>query len=537
MSGISYAAGEQDTPLHALERAVAESGDSIFVDLAGEVLTYRDLDLRSTRLAHSLSGLGVGPDDTVVTIFESSLDIFTCWFAINKLGAIWVPINLAYRHEFLRHQIDDAGAKIVICDADYLERVIEIEDGLPSLGVVLVRDLQEKPDSKLPIEAFDAYRGDNETPIPICVEPKDVAFLIYTSGTTGPSKGCKLSHNLLCHLGRQQIMSIPHGSGDRSWTCLPLFHMAALTATLGALLAKNGIAMAPRFSVSGFWDEIERSGANSALLMASIFPLVAHAPDNEAMKRCRGKLQMIAGVPVAPDIRKIWEERFGVGLVNTYAYGQTEGCRLSTHELGDALPPLGSAGKIAREFELRIVDDNDQPVPNGEIGEIVYRPNCAHVMFEGYWRRPEETNRAWRNMWMHTGDLGRVENGYLFFCDRKKDYLRSRGENISSFEVERTFASHDAVLEVAVHAVGAKAADDQIKATIVRKDGATTTEEELCRWSIDNLPHFAVPRFFEFRDELPKNPTGRVLKFELRDDGVTPTTWDRESVGIQVRRR
>jgi crotonobetaine/carnitine-CoA ligase len=533
----SFGADAQDTPLRALQRAIDQDGDRVFVDMAGEILTYRELDIRSTRLANSLATLGVGPGKTVVSILESSLDVFAIWFAVNKLGAIWVPINLAYEREFLRHQIDDSGAVIAICDATFLDRLVTVAPGIPTVQLILCRGLAETPECPIPIASFDAHRGSDDTPIPHKVKPADLAFLVYTSGTTGPSKGCMLSHNLLCMLARQQIAAIPHGQGERTWTCLPLFHMSALTATMGALVAGNGVAMAPRFSVTHFWDEIERSKATNALLMATIFPLIAHAPDNDAMKRCFGQLKMTSGVPVSPDVRRIWQERFGVGFVNTFAYGQTEGCRLSTHELGDPVPPEGSAGKIAGEFELMIFDDDDQPLPDGTIGEIVYRPRAPHVMFEGYWRRPEETLRVWSSMWMHTGDLGKVENGYLFFCDRKKDYLRSRGENISSFEVEKTYTSHPDILEVAVHAVGAKAADDEIKVSIVLKEGATLTEEACCHWSIANLPHFAVPRYYEFRVALPKNPTGRVLKYALRDEGVTPSTWDRTAAGIEVRRK
>jgi crotonobetaine/carnitine-CoA ligase len=292
----------------------------------------------------------------------------------------------------------------------------------------------------------------------------------------------------------------------------------------------------PRFSVTNFWSDIERSGASNALLMASIFSLVAHAPDNDAMTRCHGQLKMIFGQPITPPVRKIWKERFGVKTVSSWAYGQTEASRLTMVD-PDETPPETCAGRAADEFELAIFDENDLPLPEGTVGEIVFRPRFPHVMFEGYWRRPEDTVKAWRNLWMHTGDLGRIEGGYLFFMDRRKDYLRCRGENVSSFELEKTFVAHPAILEIAVHAIGAQDAEDEIKATVVLREDAVLTEEELCRWSIDNLPHFAVPRYYEFRAELVKNPTGRVLKYKLREEGLTPATWDREAAGIKVRRR
>jgi crotonobetaine/carnitine-CoA ligase len=272
------------------------------------------------------------------------------------------------------------------------------------------------------------------------------------------------------------------------------------------------------------------------MLMASIFALVAQAPDCEAAKRYHGKLKMIYGTPITPEVRKIWKERFGVKIVGSWSYGQTEGIRL-TGVSYDQEAPDACAGRPLAEYEMMIFDENDQPVPDGTIGQIVFRPREANIMFEGYWKRPEATAAVWKNMWMHTGDLGKIFDGYLYFADRAKDYMRSRGENVSSFEVERAFSAHHAIAEVAVHAVGAQTGEDDIKVTAVLRENARVTEQELCIWSLDNLPHFAVPRYVEFRKSLPKNPTGRVLKYQLRDEGVTPSTWDREAAGIQVRRR
>jgi crotonobetaine/carnitine-CoA ligase len=159
-------------------------------------------------------------------------------------------------------------------------------------------------------------------------------------------------------------------------------------------------------------------------------------------------------------------------------------------------------------------------------------------MFEGYWGRPEATVEASRNWWYHTGDIGRIDDeGYLFFVDRKADYLRRRGENISSFEVERILMRHGALADVAVHAVPSPLTEDDLKVTATRKDGASITEEELFRWCVEELPYFALPRYVEFRAELPRSPVGRVLKRELRDEGVTVWTWDAEAAGSTYDRR
>ncbi len=532
----AYRRGSRDTVMHALARAVRDHGAREFINIDGDRVTFREIDRRANALARALAGLGFKKGDAVVSIFDTSIDVLVCWFAIIKLGAIWVPINTAYRGEFLRHQITDFGAGLAICDPHYLDRLVELVDDLPELARVLYRGDGPYPACRLTIEPLDAYRGSDGSMLEIVVEPADLACLIYTSGTTGVSKGCMISHNFMCMQGRQQLRAAPQTPEDVSWTPLPLFHAAALVLVLGALVGGLSCAVARRFSVSKFWEDIESAGATSAQLMASIFSLVAHAPDSEAMQRCHGRLKMVYGQPITPGVRKIWKERFGVPIVSSWAYGQTEGVRLTMVE-PDETPPENCAGRVADEFELMIVDSDDRPVTDGQVGEIVYRPREANVMFEGYWRRPAETAKAWRNLWMHSGDLGKLENGYRFFCDRAKDYLRSRGENISSFEVERVFLAHPAISEVAVHAVGQQDAEDEIKVTAVLQEGAAVTPHELCPWSIEKLPHFAVPRYYEFRIELVKNPTGRVLKYQLRSEGVTPLTWDRESAGIMARRR
>ncbi|MCW1384876.1 AMP-binding protein [Novosphingobium sp. KCTC 2891] len=532
-----YSAGTRDTVLHMLERAVATAGDKVFLDVGGDTLTFREADRRATRFAHELARHGVRQGDTVVSICETHTDLITIWFGVQKLGAIWVPINLAYRHEFLRHQICDTGARIVITDAPYLERVVELADELPNVELVMARGTEgDLPSSRLTIERFEDHAGTDETPIPIPVLPQDLACLLYTSGTTGPSKGCMISHNYMAMQGRQQIRALDPLPEDVVFCPLPMFHSAAINAVLGAMTNYHRVALWPRFSLSHFWGDIERSGATHAVLMASIFALVAKAPDSEAMERCKGQLKMIVGVPITPEVRQIWKDRFGVKLVSSWAYGQTENSRL-TMALPTDNPPELCAGRAADEFEVCIFDENDCPVPPGTVGQIVCRPKFPNVMFEGYWNRPDATAAVWRNLWMHTGDLGRMdENGWIYFADRAKDYLRSRGENISSFEVEATFLRHPWVAEAAVHAVGEQSGEDEIKVTIVAREGIECCPRELCLWSIENLPYFAVPRFIEFRSQLPKNPLGRVLKYRLRDEGVTEHTWDREAEGLSVRR-
>ena len=262
--------------------------------------------------------------------------------------------------------------------------------------------------------------------------------------------------------------------------------------------------------------------------------LIAEAPDTEVSKRCYGQVRKVGAAPFPPDMVQKWRDRFGVPAEGSGGYGMTEAATISSLGPGEKPGPPGSSGKVGRDFDVRIVDDNDNELPPGTAGEIVARPNRPNIMFQGYWNRPEATVQAWRNLWFHTGDIGRIdEEGWLYFVDRKKDYIRRRGENISTFEMEAVFCEHPAIQDVAVHAVLSALGEDEVKVTAVLKPGSRLTEEELCRWSIERLPRFAVPLYIEFRDDLPRSATGKVLKEQLRGEGATPTTWDREGAGIK----
>lgn len=535
----AWSVGERDTAMHALARAVGRCPDKVFLDFVGEKHTYAEVDRMTNRLGRSLIDLGVKPGDTVVTMFDNNLDAVAFWLAINKIQAVSVPVNTALRGDFLRHQIADAGAALIFCEPDYLDRIAAVSDQLPEARRIFYRGKRDTlPASALPIDQVDAFRGTDERPLPLPEDFSQLAALIYTSGTTGPSKGCMISYNYMCNLARQQLRAGPFGEDDILWTPLPFFHFNAIaTGTIATMLANATIAIAPRFSVSGFWPEIERSGATVVSILGSMGNLLAQAADNEHMKRCFGQIHTVKGNPYTEETKAIWRERFGARQVGSNGYGLTEAAVITSLPGGE-YAPASSSGKRVPEFDTRIFDDNDNECPPGVAGEIVTRPLRPDIMFMGFWRRPEATLNLMRNMWFHTGDIGKFdEDGFFYFVDRKKDYLRRRGENISSFEMESAFMGHPDLEEVAVHAVFSPVGEDDLKVTARLKPGAAVTEEELCRWCLDKVPYYAVPRFIEFRAELPKNPQGRVLKYQLRDEGRTASTWDMETSDIKVTKR
>ena len=414
-----------------------------------------------------------------------------------------------------------------------------IEEGLPEARVLLVKGAMTlAAPERLKLRPLDEAFVKDARPSEHVTKPGDLAMLVYTAGTTGPSKGCMISQNYLCNQARQIGECLRYNAEDVVWTPLPGFHMNQYSATvLSSMMVGAKAAIYSRFSVSRFWDELERTGATVTQILSSMVRFIAEADETPAMLRYKGKLRVAGGAPFPLELQDIWRERFAPKFVTApVGYGLTE-CAIVTSTDLAAERPAQSSGRHNDDFDVIIVDENDFEVPADTPGEILVRPKRPHVMFEGYWRRPEATMKVLRNLWFHTGDIGKFDkDGWFYFLDRKKDYLRRRGENISSMEVEGVLSAHPDVAEVAVHAVLADLEDD-VKATIVPIPGSTLTEEMLCRWSVENLPYFAVPRFIEFREALPKNPVGRVLKYTLRDEGVTPATWDMEKSDVKVVKR
>jgi crotonobetaine/carnitine-CoA ligase len=538
----TWSVGEQDSVIAALDRAVAAHPDRVLLDFGGALYTYADVDRLSTRMANAFAALGVGSGQTVVSMLDNNIDAVICWLAINKLCAVSVPINTALRGEFLRHQVADAGAALVVCEADYLQRIADVAGGLPEVKLLLQRAGTGAgiagAAGSIEVAPLDDHRGRDDTAPAVKPKPQDLACLIYTSGTTGPSKGCMLSYNFMCNLARLQLRAGPAGPDDITITPLPLFHLNALSVgIISNILVGARVCVMPRFSVSNFWPEVERSGATMASILGSMGNLLAQADDNASMGRCVGQIHTVRGNPFTEETKAIWRQRFGARQVGGNGYGLTEACVVTSLPGGEYAAP-GSSGKRIPDFDVRIFDENDCELPPGVAGEIVVRPLRPHIMFEGYWRRPADTLKVMRNMWLHTGDIGKFDDdGFFYFVDRKKDYLRRRGENISSFEMETAFAAHPDLAEVAVHAVPSDKGEDDVKVTAILRPGSTLTAEALFQWSTDAVPYYALPRYIEFRTTLPKNPQGRVLKYELRDEGKTATTWDLEESGIKVAKR
>ena len=513
--------------------------DGEYLDVVGTKLSAADVARGGGAVAAMLRDLGVAPGDRVASLVENSAEAVLAWWGIVIAGGIAVPINTAYKGEYLRHQLVDSGARVLLVEPSLLERAERVVgDVAPLEHVVVLGD-----------DAWSGRLAAYDPIAPVTRRPSDLATFVYTGGTTGPSKGCMLSHRYHYELSRQIGICWRRTADDVIWTPLPLFHFNAIvTAVLGPLVYGGRSAIERRFSVSRFWPEMNRTGATVTSTLGTMAYLLAHDTDRPEMPRsgapeANSSLRLIGAAPLPTEVDEIIRGRFGVDTFSG-AYGVTEASLISWQPEGVVNKP-NAAGVINDEyFDVRIFDDDDVEQPRGTDGEIVIRPKRPHTMFEGYWGRPEATVETSRNWWYHTGDIGRIDDeGFLFFVDRKADYLRRRGENISSFEVERILMSHGGLADVAVHAVPSPLTEDDLKVTALLKDGAAADggapldEEALFRWCLDELPYFALPRYIEFRTELPRSPVGRVLKRELRDQGVTDATWDVEAAGITYEKR
>ncbi len=510
MTGAGWAAAERLTVTQLLEDRAGKSPDVTALWLDDVPYTFADLARRSEAAASALLDRGVKPGESVALFLESCIELVDVWLGCASIGVVSVPINIANRGDFLAHQLRDSNAVLVLTDTSTVDVVRAVADQLPDLREVLV-------------VGTDVLDGDPDTPRPDEARPSwsAPACILYTSGTTGPSKGVVVTQHYLVTAAR--IVADAYGltPSDVTYGAVPLFHFSGmLGSVLAAVVAGSSAVVDRRFSVSATWDRVRRYNATGVVAVGSMILMLWNLPESDDPQ-----LRLLAGAPIPAELHKPIQERYGCGIVTMY--GMTEAFPLAVWNVTDDAVP-GSAGRVSPMFDVRIFDDNDAEVAVGEPGEIVCRPRAPHVMFEGYHRNADATVAQWRNGWFHTGDFGRIDDdGVLYFVDRKKDAMRRRGENISSFEVEQTVLKHPAVADVAAHAVPSEFGEDDVKICVVVSE--PVTHDELLRHCQERMPRFAVPRYIELVEDLPRNAVGRVLKYVLRERGVTPQTWDREA--------
>jgi crotonobetaine/carnitine-CoA ligase len=381
---------------------------------------------------------------------------------------------------------------------------------------------------------FDEFLAGSSSAPAVDVHPYDTSVILFTSGTTGPSKGAVLTHNANFRLATVAAIDVmAYGEDERFFSAFPLFHVnAKYTSVLPALFLDRGsLVLHDRFSASRFWDICRAEKVTAFNFMGALLMMLykqRERPDDRDHPVRKGY-----GAPAPAAITPPFEERFNVTLQEMY--GSTELGNVTGNQWGRRR--IGTCGTRMPDYVVEIQDAHGHRLPPDVEGEIVVRPLAPHIMVEEYVGNPEATVQAFRGLWFHTGDRGRESaDGWFTFVDRLKDAVRRRGENVSSWEVEQVLNDHEAVEETAVIGVPSELTEEEVMAIVKLKDGMALAPEALLDFAQDRMPHFAVPRYLRFVAELPKNHAQRIMKPELRADGVTADTWDREQHGYVVRR-
>jgi len=516
-----------------IEDKARRNPDHVVFQFRDDPITLGEFNERINKTANGLLSLGVKHGDKVAIMLPNNPEFLYTWFALNKIGAVEVPINVALKGQGLAYQMVQSDCVGLVADTEYLDRLEgvagELENirhiaftgggelpGWPGFETMTFADLTDRPP--------DAPRAS--------VHYSDLASILYTSGTTGVSKGVMFSHHYWYDIWAECVKYSRYTEDDILYTGLPFFHGNAQGITIGpAIMADAKAVIVERFSASRLWDDCRRWECTEANYIGGIIPILLKQEERE--DDADNPVRLMVGAAAPQDEWHAFQKRFNTKILEVYGMTECYCCLVSPYDE----PRAGACGKPITGWDVRIVDDDDNECKPGSLGEFIARSNKMFVGTTGYYNKPEATLELFQNGWIHTGDLGRTdEDGYFYFVDRKKQAIRRRGENISSFEVESVISAHESVLESCVVGVPSDVGEEEVKAVVVLKEGQRVSEEELIRWCEPRLAYFAIPRYIAIRKSLPKTPSERVEKFKLKEEGITEDCWDREAAGIELQR-
>ncbi|MEF8812939.1 MAG: AMP-binding protein [Halovenus sp.] len=524
-----------------LEDQAEKRGDETFLqwEATDETATFAETNATVNRLAHGLSAAGVEKGDHVLLMLQNSLEYIYLWFALSKIGAVEVPVNTSYKRGTLTHVANLTEAEFGVFGASFLPRLAEIDDDLEHLERVAV--LGEEDGSPLESTSLSTldYRdliSDDDSDPEVHLEHTDIASIIMTSGTTGPSKAIQKTYAHQYFFSEQCVNIVDLTEDDVYMTGNPLFHSnAQVLVVFPALITGAKVCLFEKFSASGWVDRLHDTGATVCNFLGSMMDFVFQQPEREIDDQ--NDLRCLFAAPTAYGIQEEFEERYGIEHI-AEVIGTTETCMPVLTPYGVDRPD-GAAGVLLSEYyDVQLVDpETDEPVETGRMGEYAIRPKIPWIITPGYYGMPEKTVEATRNCWFHTGDgLRRDEDGWFYFVDRMGDTIRRRGENISTYEVEQPLLEHPAVNKCAVVGVPAseEGGEDEVKAWVVLEDGQSATPADITEWCDERLPHFMIPRYLEFADELPLTENEKVQKAKLREWGNSEETWDRRESDVTI---
>jgi acyl-CoA synthetase (AMP-forming)/AMP-acid ligase II len=493
-----------------LDHHAVRTPDKPITVFEGATLTYGDMAQRARALAGGLHARGVGRGDVVGLLSYNCPEFLEVIFAANYLGAIAMPINWRLAAPEVRYIIEHSGARALVCDTDLMQMADEATGGMDALVRACITE-------KAPTgwTTLAALRTAAEATAPQAMAADDVHRLMYTSGTTGRPKGVMLTHANLAWKNLAHIVEFGFSGADLGLACGPLYHVGALDLTTTSLIAAGATVIIHRgFDAAAVVDELERSRVTTVWLAPAMVNAMMALPEVERRDLSSVRIIINGGekmpIPLIERIQRTFPSAWFAD-----AYGLTETVSGDTFlDASSIVTKLGSVGRPFLYLELDVWDNEGRSVPAGDRGEIVVR---GPKVFKGYWRDPEATERAFAGGWFHTGDVGlRDDDGYLWIVDRLKDLIVSGGENIAGSEVERVLYEHDSVLEAAVVGRPDERWGEVPVAFVVRRPGTAVTADELVEHCRTGLARFKVPKAVTFLDALPRNPSGKVLKRELR---------------------
>ncbi|MGB9182320.1 MAG: long-chain fatty acid--CoA ligase [Pyrinomonadaceae bacterium] len=500
--------GEPKNLRELLESRVAASPEKIFLcsESDGREFSYAEFDRAVNRLVRMLTARGIKKGDVVSLLLPNGAEYIIAYFACFKIGALAGPINSLLKSQEIAYVISNSEAKALLVHPEFQQRIDEIRDELPQLHIVV-----EFENEAVATKDF----ADAKEDLPdVSIKPEDEAIIIYTSGTTGKPKGCLLTHANLIANARQIASWLGFTERDRLLTVMPLFHMNAVSVTtMTPLYAGGSTVVSPKFSASRFWQIISDYKITSFGSVATMLSmLLSNYPEGvpEGLDTSRLRFAMCGSAPVPAEVLKKFEEIFNCLVIE--GYGLSESTCRSTFNPPDERRRPGSCGMPIGN-EMRVVDEEDREVPFGELGEIVLR---GENILKGYYRNDEATERAFLGGWFHTGDVGyRDAEGFFYIVDRKSDMIIRGGENIYPREIDEVLYEHTAVASAATIGVPDKLYGEEVAAFIVLKDGATVTEEDILNFCRERLADYKCPKSVRFLADIPKGPTGKLLKREL----------------------